>query len=576
MFGSESSTKRFFNKLRRPFQRPGDYYYFDQQNYKPSFLEDQPASDFYAGNYVNENNYNKISIIPFLQNAGLDINQLNHEVIDVLNKISIDDDISSPKQNKNKHSKENKKKQNRSYMEPPNAFAPESFFTDKDPVLDYKNEILFNPTNFDVSNFQFNDKSPKKLNSTEIYGDFDHFSSDLSWNERKRQLKYKDLAKNDIVSESILKSIDEIIKVNNKQYKQIRGLVTNLEKYLNIKNKVHLTPESEEVIENFIKLFNIKGYNKLTENEMLPYLQNFVFGIYIREGTLKKCHSNFLSAKINGEFATKNNDVDVNFYYEEFQKIQSNLIEDSKNYADYISEEGSLFILNMIANEQQYTTKTQTLQNEIYSNRFEYLYKQYPQEMLGKLFEYSLRYEHINWDIFEKFLKQDSKPKKSMNMFPAENNKESAVINGNESENVSPGKNRKSINRERKLKQATARILLSLDNLDNQPDLFQNRDIVNVTTNNPNSSYLNLDLNKNQQIDDKDSSRLDNQDGLSLYKEGNLETGTAVDPSNKENQTTFMVEKNVETPRKRYSGRVTPNKSEASPMDTIPGSMGNR
>ena len=111
MFGSESSTKRFFNKLRRPFQRPGDYYYFDQQNCKQSISEDQSASDFYAGNYVNENNYNKLSIIPFLQNAGLDINQLNHDVIDVLNKISIDDDISPQKQNKNKHSKVKKKKQ---------------------------------------------------------------------------------------------------------------------------------------------------------------------------------------------------------------------------------------------------------------------------------------------------------------------------------------------------------------------------------------------------------------------------------------------------------------------------------
>ena len=442
-------------------------------------------------------------------------------------------------------------------------------------MLDYKNEILLSPPNFELSDFQFNDKSPKKLNSTEIYGDFNHFSSDLSWNERKRQLKYKDLAKNDIVSESILKSIDEIIKVNNKQYKQIRRLVTNLEKYLNIKNKVHLTPESEEVIESFIKLFNIRGYNKVTENEMLPYLQNFIFGIYIREGTLKKCHSNFLSAKINGEFATKNNDVDVNFYYEEFQKIQSNLIEDSKNYADYISEEGSLFILNMIANEQQYISKAQTRQNEIYSNRFDHLYKQYPQEMLGKLFEYSLRYEHNNWDIFKKFLNQESKLKNLMNILPAKNSKESAVINKNEEEKVPPVKNRKSINRDRKIKQATARISLSLDNVENQTGLFQNRDVVNVTTNNPNSSYLNSDLNKNQQINDKDSSRLDNQDGLSLYKEGNLETGTAVDPPNKENQTTFMVEKNVEIPRKGYSARMTPTKSVTNPMDTIPGNMGN-
>ncbi|KAF0277618.1 hypothetical protein FOG50_01536 [Hanseniaspora uvarum] len=569
MYSSESSTKRFFNKLKRPFQRPSDYYYFDQQNFGPVHPGENINPKVYpTSNKAEKTHNNKLSIIPFLKNAGLDVNKLNPEVIDVLNRISIDDDLNVPQQQKD--CQETKENINKVCLEEQGNFTSGPFFSESNPMFEYKNDMLLKQSCFSPSEIQYKDKNQNKFKDAKINGNFEHFSSDLLWNERKRQLKFKDLAKNDIVSESILKNIDEIIKTNNKQYKQITNLVVNFEKYVNTKNKVYLKPESEQIIEDFIKIFNVKGYNKVTENEILSFLQNFIFGIYIREGTLKKCHSNVLSAKINGEFASKNNDVDVNFYYEEFQKIQSNFVEDSKNYSDYISEEGSLFILNMIASNQQYSSKEESCHNKIYSNIFDHLYKQYPQEMLDKLLEYSLKFQVCNWSIFEKFLIPDKNSKNALNVNSTNKFDENSLIAKREVDKLSTTKLKKSLNKERRIKQLPARQSLSLDNTNVENQLFENQDIVNTQANNPSSSYLNSESNKQPQVNGKNSSKLENQVSSSLYKAENLETGTAVDPSNKENFIALTIDKKLESPKSIYATKILPFKSLTDQLTEIP------
>lgn len=67
--------------------------------------------------------------------------------------------------------------------------------------------------------------------------------------------------------------------------------------------------------------------------------------------------------------------------------------------------------MNMVANIQKYSFKEETCHQEIYCDRFDHLYKQYPQEMLEKLFEYNIRYQVCNWNFFEKFLHQEDKKK---------------------------------------------------------------------------------------------------------------------------------------------------------------------
>lgn len=567
MFQTDSSTKRFFNKLRRPFQKSSDYYYFDQQEFGPLIQGEIKSAEFLPLNYADNNSNRKLSIIPFLQNAGLDINKLNYEVIEALNKINIDDDISAPKKQIPKNLQPESQNIKRNYREDEKYAVSESFCPESGPVHEInppKNQPIFSsPTPV------FKNDAQNKLKDIEIYGDFSHFFSDLSWNERKRQLKFRDLAKNDVVSESILKSIDELIKTNNKQYKQLNNLVSNFEKYLSSKNKVYLKPESEEILENFIKIFNVRGYSKITENEMLSYLQNFIFGVYIREGTLKKCHSNVLSAKINGEFASKNNDVDVNFYYEEFQKIQNNFVEDSKNYSDYISEEGSLFLMNMVANNQKYSFKEETSHEEIYCDRFEYLYKQYPQEMLEKLFEYSIRYQVCSWNFFDKFLIQDRKKQQSE---ISNNLKNNEVTTPKTKPNISEViKSQKSNKKDRKIKQPHIRQYLSLDNEEEQTKQTENGDMVNISANNPNSSHLKLESNKQQEVDDKDSSKLDNRNIAPFFKAENLESGTAVEQSNKENLTTFTMEEKLASHSRLYSSKAASNKMGLPQMENIPG-----
>lgn len=565
MFQSDSSTKRFFNKLRRPFQKSNDYYYFDQQEFGPLIPGEIKPAEFiplyHANNVINR----KLSIIPFLQNAGLDINKLNHEVIEALSKINIDDDMSVPNQQNAKYSQLKVEQDNKLCHDEERYPVSESLYGESGPFLEYKN----NQVNFPSSNPAFKDDSQSKLKNVDIYGDFSHFSSDLTWNERKRQLKFKDLPKNDIVSEAILKNIDELIKTNNKQYKQLSNLVSNFEKYLSSKNKVYLNPESEEILENFIKIFNVRGYSKMTENEMLSYLQNFIFGIYIREGTLKKCHSNVLSAKINGEFASKNNDVDVNFYYEEFQKIQNNFVEDSKNYSDYISEEGSLFLMNMVASIQSYSFKEETCHQELYCDRFDHLYKQYPQEMLEKLYEYSLRYQVCSWNFFDKYLNQENKKKKSEFSADLNNNETSSLKQRADKSEVV--KSQKSNKKERKIKQPHIRQYLSLDNETDQKKQFNHRDIDNLSPNNPNSSHLKAESNKQQEIDDKNSSKLDNRIIGPFFKAENLESGTAVDQSNKENLTSFTIEDKLASRSRLYSSKAASAKAVLPQMENIPG-----
>lgn len=569
MFQSDSSTKRFFNKLRRPFQRSTDYYYFDQQEFGPLIPGEINSAEFLPLNSDNKITNRRLSIIPFLQNAGLDINKLNYEVIEALNKINIDDDISMPNQQIPNYQQLKIEKSKRPHREDERYPVSESFYPESGPVLENKsNQPISQPT-FSSPAPVLKEGAQSKFKDIEIYGDFSHFSSDLSWNERKRQLKFKDLAKNDIVSESILKNIDELIKTNNKQYKQLSNLVSNFEKYLSSKNKVYLKPESEEILENFIKIFNVRGYSKMTENEMLSYLQNFIFGIYIREGTLKKCHSNVLSAKINGEFASKNNDVDVNFYYEEFQKIQNNFVEDSKNYSDYISEEGSLFLMNMVANIQKYSFKEETCHQEIYCDRFDHLYKQYPQEMLEKLFEYNIRYQVCNWNFFEKFLHQEDKKKKSEISDNPKNNEITATKQKADRSEVI--RSQKSNKRERKIKQPHIRQYLSLDNDDEQKKQFENRDMNNISVNNPNSSHLKLESNKQQEIDDKDSSKLDNRIMGPFFKAENLESGTAVEQSNKENITSYTMEEKLASHSQLYSSKATSSKAGLPKMGNFPG-----
>lgn len=569
MFQSDSSTKRFFNKLKRPFQRSSDYYYFDQQEFGPLIPGEIKSAEFLPLNSDNNISNRKLSIIPFLQNAGLDINKLSYDVIDALNKINIDDDISVPGQQTPNHLKSKTEKDKRLYREEEGYPVSESFYPESGPVLENKNNQPINQSVFSSPNPVFKEDAQNKLKDVEIYGDFSHFSSDLSWNERKRQLKFKDLAKNDIVSESILKNIDELIKTNNKQYKQLSNIVNNFEKYLSSKNKVYLKPESEEILENFIKIFNVRGYSKITENEMLSYLQNFIFGIYIREGTLKKCHSNVLSAKINGEFASKNNDVDVNFYYEEFQKIQNNFVEDSKNYSDYISEEGSLFIMNMVANIQKYSFKEESCLQEIYCDRFDHLYKQHPQEMLKKLFEYSIRYQVCSWNFFDKFLQQENKKSKSEISDNPKNNEN--IVTRQKADRTDVIRSQKSNKRERKIKQQHIRQYLSLDNEEEQRKQFENHDIVNISANNPNSSHLKLESNKQPEIDDKDSSKLDNRIMGPYFKAENLESGTAVEQSNKENMTSLTMEEKLTSHSRLYSSKAASKKASLSQMENIPG-----
>ena len=149
------------------------------------------------------------------------------------------------------------------------------------------------------------------------------------------------------------------------------------------------------------------------------------------------------------------------------------------------------------------------------------------------------------------------------------------MIAKREVDKLSTTKLKKSLNKERRIKQLPARQSLSLDNTNVENQLFENQDIVNTQANNPSSSYLNSESNKQPQVNGKNSSKLENQISSSLYKAENLETGTAVDPSNKENFIALTIDKKLESPKSIYATKILPFKSLTAQLTEIPGYIQN-
>lgn len=132
-------------------------------------------------------------------------------------------------------------------------------------------------------------------------------------------------------------------------------------------------------------------------------------------------------------------------------------------------------------------------------------------------------------------------------------------------------RSQKSNKRERKIKQPHIRQYLSLDNDDERKKQFENRDMNNISVNNPNSSHLKLESNKQQEIDDKDSSKLDNRIMGPFFKAENLESGTAVEQSNKENITSYTMEEKLASHSQLYSSKATSSKAGLPKMGNFPG-----
>ncbi|KAL6930194.1 hypothetical protein ACO0SA_001603 [Hanseniaspora valbyensis] len=452
---SESSTKRFFNKIGQTFKKANIQKYDDFIEYYPSqgqqFIDPPYTNNNYnnqklAQDYKNEIN-SKISILPLLQNAGLQINKLHDDVINALNQINIIDDITN--QNYIQEEKIQKKKK-MSYQSP--ELIPTNIDKtqmSKSRQLDVEEVILPYSNNYVVPktshNYSIDYKSPELSNKgsanfgssvnagktlyssssekpqgmilqSEIYGDFDKFQSEKTWKERKKQYNFKILSKNEIISEHILRSIDEVLRLKIKERELTNQLIKDFEKFLSQQHKLYLTEESETVIENFIKILEIENFTSQCNSQAIESLQNFVFGVYIREGTLKKCHSSLVttSIKVDGNPVNINsNNIDLSFYYEELGKVKKNFQEDSKNYVDYVAQGGSIFLLNWFAHMQNNFMKADKLFNNLYLERFDFLYQLYPEEMINKLLKYEVKYKAPTWEVFNLYLNSNNKQQSS-------------------------------------------------------------------------------------------------------------------------------------------------------------------
>lgn len=433
---SESSTKRLFNKIGQSFKRSNinKYHEFYASPAQQCVVAPYSASLQLPNPYSN-NLTAKISILPLLQNAGLQIEKLNEEVIKALNQINIIDDISENVYNNEKQKYENIKSQ-QEYTSPINKRETNiKNYTDEDSVevnigyLDHystnkirnsvdqiplgSNNKNNNNNNFYLPSSFESDLYSGRLNKTqgiviqsEICGNFERFQSEKTWKERKKQYNFKEVPRHDIISEEILKTIDEVLKVKNKERKLISQLIGNFEKFLSLQNNLYLNKDATNVILNFIKLLEIESFALNSSSQIIESLQNFIFGVYVREGTVKKCHSSLVTSGNRVEVSPVNNNtnLDLSFYYEEFGKVKKNFQEDSKNYVDYIAHCGSVFLLNWFADMQNTFLKKQVVLNKMYLERFEYLYKLYPEHMIGKLSNYELSYMKSNWKVFETYL----------------------------------------------------------------------------------------------------------------------------------------------------------------------------
>ncbi|XBW38798.1 hypothetical protein QEN19_004384 [Hanseniaspora menglaensis] len=412
---TESSTRRFLNKLGQSFKKTNIPEYSNYYNSLINHNDKDSVTSQSSKDIYNYEMKNQVSILPLLQSAGLQLDKLHEDVVDALNNIIIEN-----------HSIDNVDETKFAQKLPYQMVRLDEIDFVDQASIDSKNiQALISKHKSSESNNEknnlkdFNEQKNQNLPflsrseklkdivlQSEIYGDFDSFHAEKPWKTRKKQYNFKEISKNDILSEHVLKSIDDVLKIKLKERDQVTQLIGCFDKFLTRQNKIFLNKESVEVIEIFMKILEIENYNSRSNSQIMEKLQNFIFGAYVREGTIKKCHLNLLatSNKVDTIPVDNNNNIDLSFYYEELGKVKKNFQEDSKNYADYISQGGSIFILNWIAECQKVVFKTETAFSNVYLKRYEYLNQIYPDNMIKKLYRYKMRFEPPKWQVFDMYL----------------------------------------------------------------------------------------------------------------------------------------------------------------------------